>query len=132
MKHVSLDEQPEAVTKFVLSLIANPNGSALELNGHVVACVAPPKLENGDSAPDGWTAAKHIRRAELIKRKYSGGLTPAEVAELATLQELLVKYRQQVAHRFLGASAAAASTVAVAGLGNQIHQMTLADVSARR
>jgi hypothetical protein len=50
--------------------------------------------------PDGneqWTDAKNERRCALIDRKYADGLTAAEAAELAVLQEQMLRYRQRVA-----------------------------------
>jgi hypothetical protein len=53
MTHVSLDAQDEAVKQFVLGLMADPNGSVLELNGQPVACVVPPpKAMNGAGEPE--------------------------------------------------------------------------------
>ena len=98
MNHVSLDNQDERVKQFVLSVSADPGGSVLELNGQAVACVVPPsKAMNGSAGEEEWTDAKNVRRAELIKQKYASGLAPAELVELAGLQEEMLRYRQKVA-----------------------------------
>jgi hypothetical protein len=98
MNHVNLDNQDEIVKRFVLSVSADPSGSVLELNGKAVACIVPPSSSmNGAATGEEWTAAKNARRAELIKRKYADGLAPAEVVELAGLQEAMLRYRQMVA-----------------------------------
>ena len=84
--------------QFVLSLSADPGGSVLELDGRPVACVVPPlKATNGSTDEEDWTDAKNARRAELIKRKHTSGLAPAELVELAGLQEAMLRYRQKVA-----------------------------------
>jgi hypothetical protein len=44
-----------------------------------------------------WTDAKNQRRCDLIDRKYAEGLKPAEAAELAVLQEQMLRCRQRVA-----------------------------------
>jgi hypothetical protein len=45
---------------------------------------------------EAWTEAKNQRRCDLIDRKYAGGLTPPEAAELAQLQEEMLRHRQRV------------------------------------
>jgi hypothetical protein len=98
MNHVSLDNQDESVKRFVLSLSADPGGSVVELNGRAVACVLPPpQAMNGSAGEEEWTDAKNARRADLIKQKHAGGLAPAELLELAGLQEAMLRYRQKVA-----------------------------------
>jgi hypothetical protein len=98
MRHISLENQPEQVRQFVLALLS-PDGALLELEGHPVACVLPaPKSANGPPLhPQTWTDAKNARRCDLIDRKYAGILSPAEAAELAALQEEMLRYRQHVA-----------------------------------
>jgi hypothetical protein len=96
MTRVNLDEAPEEVRQFILALAGNPNGSVLELGGRAIALVVPaPSVPNGDGEP--WTDAKNHRRCDLIDRKYSGALSPAEAAELARLQEEMLQHRQRVA-----------------------------------
>jgi len=43
-----------------------------------------------------WTDAKNDRRCELVDRKIAGTLTEAEAAELADLQEQMVRHRDRV------------------------------------
>jgi hypothetical protein len=96
MTHVSLDEVDEAVRQFVLAVAVDPAGSVLELNGRPVAWVVPavPQAADGDEP---WSEAKNQRRCDLIDRKYAEGLTPTETAELAQLQEQMLRHRQRVA-----------------------------------
>ncbi len=96
MNHIALEAQDEAVKRFVLSLPADPEGSVLELNGQAVAWLVPPvnPVTNGDEP---WTDAKNQRRCDLIDRKHAAGLTAAETAELAVLQEQMLRYCQRVA-----------------------------------
>lgn len=97
MNHILLDTQDEAVKRFFLSLPADSQGAVVELNGHAVACVLPPpKAMNG--AAEEWTDAKNDRRCDLIDREFDGPpLTPAEMVELAGLQDEMLRYRQRVA-----------------------------------
>jgi hypothetical protein len=99
MTHVNLDTQPEVVRQFVLSLAASPDGTVLESAGRPIACVVPPpKSANGISVHEGeWTEEKNRRRFELIDRKYDNGLSPAEEAELALLQDAMYRYIDRVA-----------------------------------
>jgi len=97
VNHIAIDAQDEAVKRFFLSLPAEPEGSVVELNGQVVAClVPPPKSMNG--ATEAWSDAKNERRCALIDREFDGPpLTPAEKVELAGLQEEMLRYRQRLA-----------------------------------
>jgi hypothetical protein len=100
MNHVSLDNQDERVKQFVLSLLADPGGFVLELNGRAVAYLIPPsKAMTGAAGEEDEerTDAKNPRRVDLIKQKHARGLAPAEVVELAGLQEEMLRYRQKVA-----------------------------------
>ena len=98
MTHVNLDAQNETVKQFVLGLTVDPAGSVLELNGQAVACILPPpKSMNGSTGAAEWTDAKNARRVALIKQKHAGGLAPAEIVELAGLQDEMLRFRQQVA-----------------------------------
>ncbi len=96
MRHVNLDKQHKTVKRFILSLSVEPEGLVLESEGRQVAwVVAPaPGADNGDEP---WTDAKNTRRCRLIDRKYDGGLTAAEAAELARLQDQMLRCRQRVA-----------------------------------
>ncbi|MFO0930154.1 MAG: hypothetical protein U0736_24535 [Gemmataceae bacterium] len=94
MKHVNLDAVAEPLRQFVLSLSEEPGGTILEVGGRPVACVVPAvSAAEGDD----WTEAMNDRRCDLIDRKYAGQLSPAEAAELAQLQEQMLRCRQQVA-----------------------------------
>lgn len=116
MKHVNLDDCDEAVREFVLSLSPGPGGAVLELGGVPVAHVLPPPV-GAESPP--WDVSTDARRCELIDREIAGTLTPAEAAELATLQAAMLRHRRTVAplplddarslHRELLAKAAAGS-----------------------
>ena len=99
MTHVNLDTQPEVVREFVLGLSVSPEGVVLESSGRPVAfVVAPPKATNGASEPEGpWTEEKNQRRCELIDHKYDHGLSPAEEAELALLQDAMYRAIDKVA-----------------------------------
>jgi hypothetical protein len=94
--HILRDSQDEAVKRFFLWLPDDSQGSVVEVNGRPIACVLPPpKSLNGTTE---WSDAKNNRRCDLIDREIDGPpLTPAEVAELAGLQEQMLRYRQRVA-----------------------------------
>src|SRR5262245_22010543 len=96
MTHVNLDGIEESLRRFVLALAEDPVGSVLEINGRPVAWVVPAgtSATNGDEP---WTEAKNQRRCDLIDRKFTGSLTPAESVELAQLQEKMLRHRQRVA-----------------------------------
>jgi hypothetical protein len=97
MTHVSLDDQDEAVKRFVLGLTVDPNGSVLELNGQPVVCVVPPPKAINSCDGLEWPDAKNARRIDLIKKKQADGLSPAEHVELGGLQEEMLRFRQKVA-----------------------------------
>ena len=99
MTHVNLDTQPEVVRQFVLALAASPEGVVLESAGRPVACVVPPpRPTEGPSGQDGeWTQENNRRRGELVDRKVDHGLSPAEAAELALLQDALHRTLDKVA-----------------------------------
>jgi hypothetical protein len=106
MTHVNLDTQPEVVRQFVLGLSVTTDGVILESAGRPVACVVPPPKSSNGSTTEGaeWTDEKNRRRCELIDRKYDHGLTPAEEAELAVLQDAMYRFIDQVAPLPLGAA----------------------------
>jgi DNA-directed RNA polymerase subunit F len=55
-------------------------------------------MKTANGTGEEWTDAKNERRCELIDRKFDGPpLTPTESAELAQLQEEMLRYRQRVA-----------------------------------
>lgn len=96
MNHIALDNQDEAVKRFVLGLPISPQGAVIELGGRPVAMVIAPVAARSGDRQD-WTDADNKRRCELIDGKYALGLTPVEANELAELQERMLRYRQQVA-----------------------------------
>jgi hypothetical protein len=104
MTLVNLDTQPEVVRQFVLALSASAEGVVLESAGRPVVCVVPlPKSADGASPQAGeWTEEMNRRRCELIDRKYDHGLSPAEEAELALLQDAMYRYIDKVAPLPLG------------------------------
>jgi hypothetical protein len=99
MTHVNLDTQPEVVRQFVLALSASGDGVVLESSGRPVACVVPPpKSTDGTTAEqEEWSEEKNRRRCELIDRKYDHGLSPAEQAELALLQNAMYRHIDKIA-----------------------------------
>lgn len=111
MTHLNLDTQPEAVRQFVLALTASPEGVVLESAGRAVACLVPPPKppQGGGSPEEDWTDEKNRCRCELIDRKYGHGLSPAEEAELALLQDALYRHIDRVAPPPLEAARAASS-----------------------
>src|SRR2546426_1157243 len=98
MTHVNLDTQPEAVRQFVLELSASLEGAVLESAGRPVACVVPPPKSTGEAGvlEGKWTDEKNRRRGMLLDRKYDVGLSPAEEAELALLQDAMHRYIDQI------------------------------------
>src|SRR5262245_10496216 len=97
MTRLNLDTQPEVVRQFVLALAAAPGGVVLESEGQAVACVVPPPRAPGNGNAGAWTEERNRRRCELIDRKYDHGLTPAEEAELAILQDAMQRHIDKVA-----------------------------------
>lgn len=96
MKHLSLDSQDDAVKQFILALSADPDGSVLELEGRAVLQVVPVKTQLNGAGGD-WTEAKNARRCDLIDREIEGLLTADEAAELAHLQQEMLRHRRRVA-----------------------------------
>jgi hypothetical protein len=97
MNHIAIENQHEAVKRFVLSLPADPQGSVLELDGRAVFWVVPAVESGTNGAEEPWTEAKNKRRCELIDKKYAGTLSPVEGTELARLQEEMLRFRDRVA-----------------------------------
>jgi hypothetical protein len=54
-------------------------------------------LQVTSPTPVEWTEAKNARRFDLIKRKYSAGITHEEESELTILQNEMSAYRARVA-----------------------------------
>lgn len=97
MKHLNLDAQSETVRKVLVPLSLDQGGTAVELNGDVVAYIVPKSLTNGHSE-EPWTDEKNHRRCELIDRKYNGDpLTFEEEVELIRLQEEVGRHVRRVA-----------------------------------
>jgi hypothetical protein len=98
MTRVNLDTQPEVIRQFVLALSASGDGTVLESAGRPVACIVPPPSSSEAGTPEEeWTDEKNRRRCELIDRKYGHGLSAAEEAELALLQNAMHRFIDRVA-----------------------------------
>jgi hypothetical protein len=121
MIRVSLDDEDGAVKQFFISLTLDPDGTLLKLSGKPVALVLPPPKSMTDVAfNEKWTDAKNGRRCDLIDREFDGPpLTPAEVVELAGLQEEMLRYRDRVAVLPIEAA-------------RKLHQELLAKAAARK
>jgi hypothetical protein len=96
VKLISLKDQDEPVRRFFESLIPDPAGAVVEVNGHRVYLIVRPANEANQPA-EPWTDAKNHRRAELVDREIAGTLTPDEAVELAQLQHQMVRYVDRVA-----------------------------------
>src|SRR5262245_4393693 len=99
VNHISLENQDDAVKRFVLSLPRDPQGAVLELDGRVVAwMMSAVDAQPNEDDDEPWTKEQNDRRCDLIDRKHTGGgLIPAEALELAHLQERMLRYRERVA-----------------------------------
>lgn len=99
MNHINLDAQGEVVKRFFLTLPVDPDGSIIELNGHVVARVLPPEAESNGAGDDAgpWTEENNARRSDLIDKDIDAKLTPAEARELESLQRQMLRHRHRVA-----------------------------------
>jgi hypothetical protein len=96
VKLISLKDQDEPVKRFFESLIPDPTGAVVEVNGHRVYLFVRPVAE-ADPPDEPWTDSKNHRRAELVDREIAGTLTPAEAVELAELQRKMMRYVDRVA-----------------------------------
>jgi hypothetical protein len=56
-----------------------------------------PPIDGAGAQAVEWTEEKNQRRCELIDRKYDHGLSPAEEAELALLQDAMYRTIDKVA-----------------------------------
>jgi hypothetical protein len=97
MTHVSIDPQPEAVKQFFESLALTPEGSVLEMNGRAMVRMLPAEGVLDANRTTEWTPALNERRCDLIGKKFTAGLTPAEEAELATLTAGMRQFIDRVA-----------------------------------
>src|SRR5437868_2939170 len=95
--HVNIDRQPDAVKQFFATLTLTPEGSLVEMDGRAVAHVLPadPAAVGPDEAE--WTPQLNHRRCDLVDKKFAGGLTPAEDAELARLTAGLRRFVDRIA-----------------------------------
>jgi hypothetical protein len=96
VNHISLDNEDDAVKRFVLSLPVDANGSVLELEGLAVACVVP-HIQEAAETNGAWDEAKNARRCELIDKEIEGTLSAGEVLELRRLQREMLAHRRKVA-----------------------------------
>jgi hypothetical protein len=96
VNHVALDNEDEAVKRFVLSLPLAGSGSVLELEGRAVACLVPIDEEPVD-ANGAWSEAKNTRRCALIDKEIDGRLSAGEAVELHRLQREMLAHRHKVA-----------------------------------
>lgn len=96
MSEIDIDIHDESVRQFVLSLPADPNGTALRINGKTVFRVFPVTDSSNGSNPD-WTEESNARRCLLIDKEVNGTITPTESTELEELQVRFRRYRRQVA-----------------------------------
>jgi hypothetical protein len=99
MKHIKLHAQADAVKEFFLSLRPDAEGSVIELNGCVLACLhSVPQTGDADLAQDrDWTNMKDARRCRLIDKEIAGTLTAEESIELSGLQQQMLHHRRRVA-----------------------------------
>jgi hypothetical protein len=96
VNHIALDNEDEAVKRFVLSLPVAANGSVLELEGRAVACVVP-IVAGPVEATGAWSEAKNARRCALIDKEVDGRLSAGEAVELHLLQREMLAHRHKVA-----------------------------------
>lgn len=97
MTRLNLDNQPAVVRDFMLALSATSGSVVLESAGKAIACVVPAPQANEFMANDDWTDEKNARRVSLLDRKYEGGLTEAQEAELILLQDAMHRHIDRVA-----------------------------------
>ena len=97
MTHVSIDRQPDAVKEFFTTLALTPEGSVVELHGRPVAHMLPADALTVEGDITDWTPQLNHRRCDLIDKKFSAGLTPAEETELARLTVALRQFVDRVA-----------------------------------
>src|SRR6187401_3179041 len=96
VKLITLKDQDEPVKRFFESLIPDPAGAVVEVNGHRVYLIVRPASE-ATQPDEPWTDTKNHRRAELVDREIAGTLTPDEAVELADLQGQMIRYVHRVA-----------------------------------
>jgi len=96
VKLISLKDQDKTVRRFFESLVPDPAGAMVEVNGRRVFLVVQPSTQTNETDQP-WTDAKNHRRAELVDREIAGTLTPNEAVELADLQHQMMRYVDRVA-----------------------------------
>jgi hypothetical protein len=97
MKLWKLDAEPAAIRNVILPLSLDQAGTAVEVNGNVVAYIVPTSLKNGQQ-DEPWTDAKNDRRCDLIDKKYNGEpLSMDEEVELLNLQDEVSRHVRRVA-----------------------------------
>lgn len=86
MRELNLDGYPDAVKDFVRELVTKGDSVALVLEGHtlLIAVPVPPDEDDGP-----WTAEKHARQHELVKKELGGNLAVEEIIELNRLTRAL-------------------------------------------
>lgn len=97
VKLLNLDVEPAAIRDVLLPLSLDRAGTAVEVNGHVVAYFVPTTPKNGHPN-EPWTDEKNDRRCDLIDKKYNGEpLTLEEEIELMYLQDAVGRHVRRVA-----------------------------------
>ena len=96
LKLISLKDQDATVQRFFESLLPDPAGAVVEVNGHRIYLIVRPTTQT-EQTDEPWTDAKNHRRAELVDREIAGTITPDEVVELADLQSQMLRYVDRVA-----------------------------------
>lgn len=96
VKQISLNDQDETVRRFFEELPTEPDGALVELHGRCVYLFVKPAMHM-EPPDEPWTDAKNRRRAELVDKEIAGTLIPAEVLELASLQQQMIRYVDRVA-----------------------------------
>ncbi len=96
MQRLNLEELPKAFRDALALCVTEREGTALEMDGKVVAYIIP-KYEL-TKADEPWSDAKNDRRCDLIDKKHDGrGLTLEEIRELHQLQSELSYHVRKVA-----------------------------------
>jgi len=97
MTHVNIDRQPDAVKNFFATLALTAEGSLVEMNGRAVVHLTPAKPIVVEPDESEWTPQSNHRRCDLVDKKFAGGLTSVEEAELAQLTAGLRRFVDRVA-----------------------------------
>jgi len=98
MKHISLNSQDDSISRFLLRLAVDTEGSVFEWDGKAIGRFMPVRRsESLASKSDEWNNELNNRRCLLIDRKYGGSLTEEESIELEELQERMERFREKVA-----------------------------------